>query len=223
VTPHPLTVSEAMAGTVAVALILTQLALFRSVVLRELISLYATQSALVSAICLTVGIVNRAWDLIALAVLTVVFKVLILPAYMRGLTRGVSERIELPARVNVTLSILLAAALMGLAFLTASRLPLPTGAFLPRADLATTLAIVFVGFLLAILRPNALAQVIAFLTLENGVFFGTVTLAPGLPFVVGLRLLADVLVAVIVFAVLVRIMVARRSSASVVTLSELRG
>ena len=81
----------------------------------------------------------------------------------------------------------------------------------------------FVGFLLAILRPNALAQVIAFLTLENGLFFGTVTLAPGLPFVVGVLLLIDVLAAVVVFAVLVRVMVMRRSSASVVTLSELRG
>jgi hydrogenase-4 component E len=222
-TPHPLTVSEALAGTVAVALILTQLALFRSVVLRELISLYATQSALVGAICLTVGIVSRGWDLVVLAALTVLFKVIILPAYMRGLARRVSGRIELPARVNVTLSILMAAALTGLAILTASGLPLPAGAFLPRADLAATLAIVFVGFLLAILRPNALAQVIAFLTLENGLFFGTVTLAPGLPFVVGVLLLIDVLVAVVVFAVLVRIMVARRASASIVTLSELRG
>jgi hydrogenase-4 component E len=222
-TPHPITVTEALAGTAAVALLLTQLALFRSVVLREMISLYATQSALVGAICLTVGIAGRSWDLVVLAVLTVAFKVVLLPAYMRGLARHVSDRIELPVRVNVTLSILMAAALMALAMLTAARLPLPSGAFLPRADLATTLAIVFVGFLLAILRPNALAQVIAFLTLENGLFFGTVTLAPGLPFVVGVLLLIDVLAAVVVFAVLVRVMVMRRSSASVVTLSELRG
>lgn len=221
--PHPLSVSEAVAGSIAVALILTQLALFRSVVVEELISLYATQSALVSLVSLLVGIVGHQWDLMVLAGLTFIFKVVVLPVYMRGLLRGVSGRVELPARVNVTLSILMATALMGLATLTAARLPLPAGTFLPRADLATMLSIVFVGFLLAILRPNALAQVIAFLTLENGLFFGTVTLAPGLPFVVGVLFLIDVLVAVVVFAVLVRVLIARSASASVLSLSELRG
>ncbi|HTW85583.1 MAG TPA: hypothetical protein VMD91_16045 [Candidatus Sulfotelmatobacter sp.] len=222
-TPHPLTAADALAGTIVVALILTQLAMFRSVILGELISLYAVQSLFVAAVALIVGIEEHGWDLIVLAVLTLVFKVVVLPAYMRGLARSIAVRIELPIHVNVTLSILLAAALTALALLTAARLPLPFGALLPRADLAATMAIVFIGFLLAILRPNALAQLIAFLTLENGLFFGTVTLAPGLPFVVGVLLLIDVLVAVVVFAVLARIMIARRNSASIRSLSELRG
>jgi hydrogenase-4 component E len=123
----------------------------------------------------------------------------------------------------VTLSLILAAAIMGTAILTAGALPLKTGEYLPQADLATTLAIVFVGFLVAILRPNALAQVIAFLTIENGLYFGTVTLAPGLPFVVGILLLIDVLIAVVVFAVLVRILVSQEASASVDVLQQLNG
>jgi len=220
---HALTFAEAAAGSAAVALILTQLALFRSVVIPELITLYAVQSALVAAICAVVGITGHGWDLVVLALLTAAFKVIVLPAYMLRLVRGVSGRVELPVRVNVTLSILMAAALTGVAMLTASRLPLPAGGFSPRADLATTLAIVFIGFLFAILRPNALAQVIAFLTLENGLFFGTVTLAPGLPFVVGVLLLIDVLIAVVVFAVLVRILIERRATASIEAFSELRG
>ncbi|MGH7756264.1 MAG: hypothetical protein ACREM8_08270, partial [Vulcanimicrobiaceae bacterium] len=88
---------------------------------------------------------------------------------------------------------------------------------------ATCLSIVFVGFLLAILRPNALAQIIGFLTLENGLFFGTVTLAPGLPFVIGILLLIDVFVAVVVFAVLVRALVDRQDSAATDAFQRLRG
>lgn len=222
-TPHHLTIHEAIAGTVAALLLLVQLALFRSVVLSELITLYAVQSLFVAGICLDVGIAGGAWDLIALAILTFAFKVVILPIYMRGLVRGVSTRVEIPSRINVLLSLLIAAALTGIGWLTAAQLPLKAGAFLPTADLATMLSIVFVGFLVAILRPNAFAQVIAFLTLENGVFFGAVTLAPGLPFVVGILVLFDVLVAVVVFAVLVRILVALRSSAATTQLQELIG
>ena len=220
---HQLTVPEAVAGTIAAFLLLTQLALFRSVVLSELITLYAVQSLLVGCICLDVGLVAGTWDLIALAILTFVFKVIVLPIYMRSLMNGVSTRVEIPSKINVLLSLLIAAALVGIGCLTASQLPLKTGAFLPTADLATMMSIVFVGFLVAILRPNAFAQVIAFLTIENGVFFGAVTLAPGLPLVVGVLVLFDVLVAVVAFAVLVRILVALRSSAATTQLQELVG
>ncbi|WP_317995784.1 hypothetical protein [Vulcanimicrobium alpinum] len=204
-------------------LLLVQLAMLRSLVLVELIALYALQSLLVAIVCATVGVVDGAWDLIFLAIITVVVKAFALPLYMRVLSHRVSSRVEIPARINVTASLLIAAALIALAMTTASRLPLHAGAFLPSANLATTLSIVFVGFLIAILRPNALAQVIAFLTLENGLFFGTVTLAPGLPLVVGVLLLIDVVIAVVVFAVLVRVIVNERGSIATSSLESLRG
>ncbi|HTU83532.1 MAG TPA: hypothetical protein VMF61_15490 [Candidatus Acidoferrales bacterium] len=218
-----LTVAEAFAGTIAMLLLLVQLSLFRSVVISEFIRVYAIQAWLVGAICLGVGITESAWDLMVLALLTVVFKGMLLPRYMQSLARGISARVELPARINVLLSLLIAGALIGISILTSVQLPLHQGAFLPRADLATALSMVFVGFLVAILRPNALAQVVAFLTLEDGLFFGTVTLAPGLPFVIGILLLIDVLVAVVVFAVLVRALVGSQAAASVAVFEKLKG
>jgi len=222
-TLHQLTVPEAFAGTIAMLLLVVQLTLFRSVVISEFIRVYAVQAWLVAAICLGVGITEHGWDLIVLAALTLLFKGILLPRYMQSLARGISARIELPARINVLLSLLIAGALIGISILTSIQLPLHHGAFLPRADLATALSMVFIGFLVAILRPNALAQVVAFLTLEDGLFFGTVTLAPGLPFVIGILLLIDVLVAVVVFAVLVRALVEQRSAASVTVFESLRG
>jgi hydrogenase-4 component E len=220
---HQLTVSQAAAGSIAVLLIVVQLALFRTVVLAEMIRIYAIQSALVAAISFAVGVTLGEWDLIVLAVLTLVVKTFALPAYMQSLARKVSSRVELPARINVLLSLVIASALIGLAIFTSASLPLHVGAFLPNADLATALSIVFVGFLVAILRPNALAQVVAFLTLENGLFFGTVTLAPGLPLVIGILLTIDVIIAVVVFAVLVRFLVERHDTASVTVFEKLRG
>ncbi|MDE2482064.1 MAG: hypothetical protein KGN02_07730 [bacterium] len=220
---HALTMPEAFAGTIAMLLIVVQLTLFRSVVIGEFLRVYSLQSWLLAAISLGVGIVEHGWDLIALAVLTVIFKAILLPRYMQWLARGISVRIELPARINVLLSLLMAGALIGVSILTSIQLPLHQGAFLPKADLATTLSMVFLGFLVAILRPNALAQVVAFLTLENGLFFGTITLAPGLPFVIGILLLIDVLIAVVVFAVLVRALVEQQAAVSVSVFERLRG
>jgi hydrogenase-4 membrane subunit HyfE len=103
VLPHELTVPEAVSGTIAVLLLVVQLALFRTVVISELIRLYAIQSAFVAAICFAVGVTLGAWDLLALAVLTLILKVFVLPAYMQSLVRTISTRVELPARINVLL------------------------------------------------------------------------------------------------------------------------
>ncbi|HTU71534.1 MAG TPA: hypothetical protein VMF11_14625 [Candidatus Baltobacteraceae bacterium] len=222
-TLHQLTVPEAFAGTIAMLLLVVQLTLFRSVVISEFIRVYAIQAWLVAAICLGVGVTEGGWDLVALAMLTLLFKGILLPRYMQRLARGISARIELPARINVRISLLIAGVLIGVSILTSIQLPLHQGAFLPKADLATALSMVFIGFLVAILRPNALAQVVAFLTLEDGLFFGTITLAPGLPFIIGILLLIDVLVAVVVFAVLVRALVGQRAAASVHVFETLRG
>ncbi|HEX4014888.1 MAG TPA: hypothetical protein VHX17_13510 [Candidatus Cybelea sp.] len=204
-------------------LLLVQLSLFRSVVISEFIRVYTLQAWLLAAICLGVGIEERAWDLIVLAILTLAFKGILLPRYMQSLARSISTRVELPARVNVLLSLLIAGSLIGISILTSVQLPLHQGAFLPRADLATALSMVFIGFLVAILRPNALAQVVAFLTLEGGLFFGTITLAPGLPFVIGILLLIDVIVAVVVFGVLVRALIGAQAAASVSVFERLKG
>lgn len=222
-TLHELTVPQALTGTIAMLLLVVQLTLFRSVVVGEFIRVYAIQSFLVAAICFGVAVTLRAPGLAVLAVATLVFKAILLPRYMQFLCRGISARIELPNRINVLLSLLIAGALIGLSIFTSIQLPLHEGAFLPKADLATALSMVFIGFLVAILRPNALAQVVAFLSLENGLFFGTITLAPGLPFLIGILLLIDVLIAVVVFAVLLRALVAKEAAASVTVFERLRG
>jgi hydrogenase-4 component E len=220
---HHLSAPEAFAGTIAMLLLLVQLTLFRSVVISEFIRVYAVQAILVSAVCFGVALTENALDLIALAILTLLFKGILLPRYMQSLARRISARVELPTRINVLLSLLIAGTLIGVSILTSVQLPLHNGAFLPRADLATALSMVFIGFLVAILRPNALAQVVAFLTLEDGLFFGTITLAPGLPFIIGILLLIDVLVAVVVFAVLVRALIGQHAAASVTAFQRLRG
>jgi hydrogenase-4 membrane subunit HyfE len=61
------------------------------------------------------------------------------------------------------------------------------------------------------------------LSLENGIFFATVTLAPGMPFVVGFLILFDVATAVLFYGVLARLIVARMRQTSVLDMSTLRG
>ncbi len=66
---------------------------------------------------------------------------------------------------------------------------------------AISLAVVLLGLLLMITRRHAVAQVVGFMAMENGLFFAAVASTKGMPMVVELGIAFDVLVAAVVFGV----------------------
>jgi hydrogenase-4 component E len=69
-----------------------------------------------------------------------------------------------------------------------------------REDLAFALAVVLVGLLMMVTRRNALGQVIAFMSIENGLILAAAG-AQGMPLVVEISIAFSVLVALIVIGV----------------------
>ncbi len=70
-----------------------------------------------------------------------------------------------------------------------------------RNTIAVSQAVVLLGMLLMISRNKAVAQVIGFMSIENGLFFAAVVATYGMPMVVELGIAFDVLVAVVLFGV----------------------
>jgi hydrogenase-4 component E len=69
--------------------------------------------------------------------------------------------------------------------------------------LAVAISVFLIGFFMMINRRKALTQVLALLTLENGVFLAAICLTYGMPLIVELGVFFDVLVAVMVLGILV--------------------
>lgn len=163
-------------------------------------------------------------ELYALAAITVVGKVILVPVIILRLTQGLDEHVEVkvPLAVKVPSSLLAAVVLTGVAYAAGLKLPLP-GPLLPQSTFSTGLAVVLIGFFFMITRLNTISQLIGLLTVENGIFLATVAVAPGLPLLVGILILFDVLIAVLVFGVLVRLLAVRRSTITTDPLRELKG
>jgi hydrogenase-4 component E len=70
-----------------------------------------------------------------------------------------------------------------------------------RNTIAVSIAVVLLGMLLMIARKKAVAQVIGFMSIENGLFFSAVVSTYGMPLIVELGVAFDVLVAAILFGV----------------------
>jgi hydrogenase-4 component E len=108
----------------------------------------------------------------------------------------------LPAPLTMHLSILL----FGLSFFVANHLPMPTAADFGNgiviASSTGAFSLLFSGLVMMLTRRLALSQIIGFITLENGVYVFALTQTDGLPFLIEMAVLVDILGAVMIAGVL---------------------
>ncbi|MCL4509071.1 MAG: hydrogenase [Chloroflexi bacterium] len=217
-----LTLQAAVAGLVVVAVLLTQLDLLRAFEVGEPVTLYAVQSFFIAVFAAAVGLQRGDAGLLVIAALTLVVKVWLVRKLLRAVIARARVGIVIPMVINVPLSLLIGLVLTGIAFIAAQPLPL-AGQFLPRSALAASFAILLIGFQVMATRQHVVTQIVALLTQENGGFLATIAIAPGLPPLVAVLILFDVLIAVVVFGVLVRLLNARADTATTERLTQLQG
>ncbi len=166
------------------------------------IRLFALQSLLLAAIAGVVGSAYNAWHVYLVAVLTILGKVLFLPWRLERLVRQIKIEQEIQPFANTPASMLVCGALTVLAYVVAR--PITSLERLGNNTLAVALALLLTGFFLMINRRKAITQVLALLTMENGVMLAAIALTTyGMPLVVEIGVFFDVVVAVMVLGILV--------------------
>jgi hydrogenase-4 membrane subunit HyfE len=70
-----------------------------------------------------------------------------------------------------------------------------------RNSLGIAVAVILLAFITMITRRKAMSQVVGFLSMENGLFFGAMSATYGMPMIVELGVALDVLVAMLVLGV----------------------
>lgn len=175
--------------------------------LAAIVRLFALQGVALAAIALILGLHEDRWGLIVVAVGIGALRAGLLPYLIRRALRAFvaeqdgGEARETQPLVNVAASLLTAAALTLLAYAVASPLvaldPTPATRALP-----VGVAVVLIGFFVLVTRRRALAQVVGFLLLDNGITATAFLAASGVPLIVELGVSFDVLLAVLVLQVL---------------------
>jgi hydrogenase-4 component E len=166
------------------------------------IRLFALQSLLLAAIAAVVGYAYGAWHVYVIAVLTLIGKVLFLPWRLERLVRQIKIEQEIRPFLNMPASMLICGALTVLAYVVAR--PFTSLERLGSNTLAVAIALLLTGFYLMINRRKAITQVLALLTMENGVMLAAIALTTyGMPLVVEIGIFFDVVIAVMVLGLLV--------------------
>jgi hydrogenase-4 component E len=218
------------ADVIAVGVLLAEFGMFRQALLRDQVRLYAAQSVLISALAVVVAASRHLPDLYALAGLSFVLKAVIVPVVLRRLLRGIGviggdprwSDIAGSHTLGVASAVLLAIAVAAFGFFTAAALGIRSPV-LPSTAFSVSIAVILVAFVLMIVRRDVISQAIGFLSLENGVSLTALVMAAGLPLFLELAFLFDLLVAVVVFGLLIRVHHGRSESMSTADLTRLRG
>ncbi len=166
----------------------------------SLVNLLAMQGAALSAATLLVAWRTGQGHLYLSAILTVALKVAFLPWLLHRLIRRLEVYWETEPLLNISGTMLVGLVVVVFAFGLAQ--PITHLASTSMRDaIGIAIAVVLLAFLMMITRRKAMSQVVGFLSMENGLFFGAMSATYGMPMVVELGVALDVLVAMLVLGV----------------------
>jgi len=186
--------------------VLAAIALFLSFVLLEqarlvaAIHAFAWQGVLVAMVTAIVASSGELPHLFFSAALTFGLKAMLIPWMLHRLVRRLqldrhSELLQRPALVTMSALALVIFSYWAVAPIVQQEL------IFTRNIVAVSLAVVLIGLLMMVIRTQAVAQVLGFMSMENGLFLAAVSATGGMPLVVELGVAFDVLVAMVLFGV----------------------
>ncbi|HTT84643.1 MAG TPA: hypothetical protein VMF67_14285 [Rhizomicrobium sp.] len=190
----------------AIASLLLTFVILGSRWLNHYLFAFAAESWLIAGLSVTVGAYGDFPELYLIAVLTVVFRGILLPYLVWRIVRRQLVDYEVHVILRPSSSLVVGAMAVVFALIVAAHVGGHLGLAGTVAILALTvmLSMKLIGFLMLSVRHEAISQVVGLLILENGVFLGAQVLVPGMPMLLEIVILFDLLVAVACFGVLVR-------------------
>ena len=165
-----------------------------------LVNLLALQGALLCVATLLLAWRTGESHLYFSAALTLALKVLFLPWLLNRLIRRLDVYWDTEPMINIGGTMLIGVAVVIFAFGLAQPIS-ALASTATRSSIGIAVAVILLAFLTMITRRKAMSQVVGFLSMENGLFFGAMSATYGMPMIVELGVALDVLVAMLVLGV----------------------
>lgn len=186
--------------TLAALVMFTSFALLAQSRVVPMIHVFAWQGLLVAITTGLVAFDSGKHDLYVSALLAVILKALFLPWLLHRLVTQLGIDRDKHGAEHPAIVLMVGALLVIFCYYVAEPIQ-ELAASVTRNTIAISMAVVLLGMLMLVSRSKAVAQVVGFMSLENGLFFAAVAATHGMPMVVELGIAFDVLVAAVIFGV----------------------
>jgi hydrogenase-4 membrane subunit HyfE len=187
-------------NALAALLLLLSFAMLSQRRIVSLVNLLALQGLMLTAATVLVAWRTGETHLYLSALLTFALKVVFLPWLLHRLIRRLEVYWDTEPLLNIPGTMLVGVMIVVFAFGLAQPIA-ELASTATRSALGIAVAVILLSFLMMITRAKAMSQVIGFLSMENGLFFGAMSATHGMPMVVELGIALDVLVAMLVLGV----------------------
>jgi hydrogenase-4 component E len=166
----------------------------------NLVNLLALQGSVLLLATLLLAARTGQHHLYLSAALTLGLKVILLPWLLHRLIRRLGVYWDAEPLLNISGTMLAGVLIVVFAFGLAQPIS-QLASTATRNAIGIAVAVVLLSFLMMITRRKAMSQVVGFLSMENGLFFGAMSATYGMPMVVEFGVALDVLVAVLVLGI----------------------
>jgi hydrogenase-4 component E len=164
-----------------------------------LLNMFALHAFVLSLSVAWQAFVQDAPHLYITAAIALVLKAIVIPVLLHRVVVRLDIHRNIESVGGIGLTMLLGIGLVALSMVVMLRVT--EGADpLAREDLALSLSVVLLGFLMMVTRRNAVSQVVGFMSLENGLILAAAG-AKGMPLVVEMSVAFSVLVAFLVIGI----------------------
>ncbi len=138
-----------------------------------------------------------------IAFFIILLKVILIPYYLTWVVRNIDVESDAGAFIAAPVSMIMGIGMLAASYLVALQFSSMWGDFDGRIGAMAAMSIFSTGVLLMLSRKIAISQIIGFLVLENGIYLFALTQTHGMPLIIEMGLLLEVLVVVMLFGLVV--------------------
>jgi len=222
---HLSPLASSLFSLLAIASLLLSFVMLGSRWLNNYLYAFAAESWIIAALSAAVGFYGSYPELYLIAILTLLFRGLLLPYLVWRIIRRLDVDREIHLFLQPSSSLVVGALFVMLARSVSFRVAAELHLELTVVTLALTvmLSMKLIGFLILAVRHEAVSQIVGLLVLENGIFLGSQILVPGMPLLIEMVILFDLLIIVACFGVLVGYLLTHAGTTSSLELNRLVG
>lgn len=186
---------------ISVGILLTAVAINTLRRIESCVTAYTINSWLLAILIAVVAFTTGEGHLYAASFLTLISKGVLIPVFMMRAVRRMKVTHDVDPYIGNSLSLAISGILVGLVYASLKEGIFVTG--FARNVLQISLAVILIGLFIMITRRKAITQVIGLLFMENGLFLAGFSLTFGMPTIIELGILFDMLMGIFILGIFV--------------------
>ena len=188
-----------MIDFISVGILLTVVTLNAFKSIESYVKAYTINSWLLSGLIAVVAVVVNEAHLYVAAGLTLATKGIIIPVFLRRIVRRLHVTHEIEPHISNSLSLAISGILVAVVYASLKEGIFVTG--FSKNVLQISIAVILISLFIMITRRKALTQAVGLLFMENGLFLAGFSLTFGMPTMIELGVLFDMLMGVIILGI----------------------